>query len=283
MLGTTERTFEVAGHHYALVRADGPRAGHLARVRGAARRRARLAGGRLGLAAQRLPHLPEGGRRSRSSSAPAASAHPHEPPWTLTKDEDDKGREIDALHALALRMRGQGREDWPDLLRDARRPGLRRRGLARDRHSSSSARRDVSEPPGTQVLDFEEYTRLYREAWSDPSIRWLLSTVSSAMVFDDHDVHDDWNISAAWVEHMRELDWWDDHIAAALLELLGLPAPRQPEPARTRTRTSCSAAVRSAEGDAEHAAARVRAAGRPRRPTAAAGATAATWAARGSW
>ena len=28
----------------------------------------------------------------------------------------------------------------------------------------------------TQVADFEEYTRLYHEAWSDPDVRWLLST-----------------------------------------------------------------------------------------------------------
>ena len=65
-------------------------------------------------------------------------------------------------------------------------------------------RRDIRKPPGEEVADFEEYTRLYREAWSDPAIRWLLSTVSTSMVVDDHDIHDDWNISAAWVEDMRE-------------------------------------------------------------------------------
>ncbi len=58
-------------------------------------------------------------------------------------------------------------------------------------------------PPGHEVADFEEYTRLYREAWSDPDIRWLLATVPSTMIFDDHDVHDDWNISEAWVRDMR--------------------------------------------------------------------------------
>jgi hypothetical protein len=67
------------------------------------------------------------------------------------------------------------------------------------------------------VLDFEEYTRLYREAWSAPTIRWLLSTVSSAMVFDDHDVHDDWNISESWVAEMREHEWWEEHIKDGLM------------------------------------------------------------------
>ena len=78
-------------------------------------------------------------------------------------------------------------------------------------------RRDVSEPPGEEVADFEEYTRLYREAWSDPDIRWLLSTVPSVMVFDDHDVNDDWNISWRWVEEMRARPWWDARITGAFM------------------------------------------------------------------
>ena len=44
---------------------------------------------------------------------------------------------------------------------------------------------------------------LYREAWSQPSIRWLFSTIPSAMIFDDHDVHDDWNTSESWIRDMR--------------------------------------------------------------------------------
>ena len=36
------------------------------------------------------------------------------------------------------------------------------------------------------------------------------------MLFDDHDVHDDWNTSQAWVREMRAKPWWEEHIAAAL-------------------------------------------------------------------
>ncbi len=68
-----------------------------------------------------------------------------------------------------------------------------------------------------EVADFEEYTQLYRESWSDPDIRWLLSTVPSVMVFDDHDVNDDWNISWSWVEEMRAKSWWDDRITGAFM------------------------------------------------------------------
>ena len=47
-------------------------------------------------------------------------------------------------------------------------------------------------------------------------IRWLLSTVPSAMIFDDHDVHDDWNTSIDWVTEMREKAWWRKRIVGGL-------------------------------------------------------------------
>ncbi len=37
------------------------------------------------------------------------------------------------------------------------------------------------------------------------------------MIFDDHDVHDDWNISWAWVDEMRALPWWDERIIGAFM------------------------------------------------------------------
>jgi hypothetical protein len=32
------------------------------------------------------------------------------------------------------------------------------------------------------------------------------------MIFDDHDVSDDWNISSAWVEEMHQQPYWNDQI-----------------------------------------------------------------------
>ena len=69
--------------------------------------------------------------------------------------------------------------------------------------------------PGYQVADFEEYCALYREAWSEPTVRWLLSVLPTIMVFDDHDVHDDWNTSAAWREEFRAKPWWPSRITGA--------------------------------------------------------------------
>ena len=37
------------------------------------------------------------------------------------------------------------------------------------------------------------------------------------MIFDDHDVHDDWNISESWLEEMRATDWWDEHCIGAMM------------------------------------------------------------------
>ena len=154
-----------------------------------------------------------------------------EAPYTLTKDEDDRGRELDALHALSLRMQAQSVEDWPHslvLLGDQ----VYADEVSPETRDFIRSRRDSDQPPGEEIADFEEYTRLYREAWNYPTIRWLLSTVPSAMIFDDHDVHDDWNTSEAWVQEVREKPWWNERIVGAymsywLYQHLGNLAPAE--------------------------------------------------------
>ena len=79
----------------------------------------------------------------------------------------------------------------------ARRPGLRRRHLADgEAGCCKRRRRRPRNAPADQVVSFDEYTKLYLESWRDPEIRWLLSTVPSVMIFDDHEIIDDWNTSA---------------------------------------------------------------------------------------
>ncbi|MEU3455044.1 alkaline phosphatase D family protein [Micromonospora sp. NPDC006766] len=77
-------------------------------------------------------------------------------------------------------------------------------------------RRRPAGAPATQVVSFDEYTKLYLESWRDPEIRWLLSTVPSVMIFDDHEVIDDWNTSASWRADMREQPWWAERIRSGL-------------------------------------------------------------------
>ena len=141
---------------------------------------------------------------------------PHEEPYTLKKSEDQHGHGRDALYDLALRMKHQPEENLPDALlllgdqvyADEVSPGTR---------DVIRLRRDPEKPPGEEVADFEEYTHLYLDSWKDPVIRWLLYTVPSAMIFDDHDVHDDWNTSEAWVEKMRSKPWWEERIVGAFM------------------------------------------------------------------
>ncbi|MBE2999666.1 alkaline phosphatase D family protein [Nocardiopsis sp. HNM0947] len=82
-------------------------------------------------------------------------------------------------------------------------------------HLRASREEGHSSPEG-EVVDFGEYAELYRRAWSDPQVRWLLSTVPTLMVFDDHDVRDDWNTSAAWRRAMDELPWWPERVTHGL-------------------------------------------------------------------
>ncbi|WP_017605230.1 alkaline phosphatase D family protein [Nocardiopsis alkaliphila] len=70
--------------------------------------------------------------------------------------------------------------------------------------------------PVDEVVHYDEYAELYRQAWSDPQVRWLLSTVPTLMVFDDHDIRDDWNTSAAWRRSMDEHPWWRTRVTSGL-------------------------------------------------------------------
>ncbi|HLT85503.1 MAG TPA: alkaline phosphatase D family protein [Phototrophicaceae bacterium] len=79
-----------------------------------------------------------------------------------------------------------------------------------------AARRDITEEPGEELADYEEYAHLYRLAWGEPALRWLFSWLPSLMIFDDHDVRDDWNTSAAWRAQMEATSWWHGRIVAAL-------------------------------------------------------------------
>ena len=215
VLGRREPTFGVAGHHYALMRLEGLESGGFYEYEVA------LDGER------RWPppgdDLPPSAIRPLDRDKPldicfgsCRVALPHEPPYSHSKDRHEDGHEPDALRVLAKQMARSERSEWPELLFllgdqvyvDEGSP------LARAR---IRARRDTSRPPGEEVRDFEEYTWLYRESWEDPLIRWLFSTISSSMVWDDHDMNDDWNISRSWVEDMNRQPWWHERAVGGIM------------------------------------------------------------------
>jgi hypothetical protein len=231
ILGRAAPTFEVAGHHYGLVVIEGlaPGSEHeyqvaldgtacwplpgdgfppsVLRTLGEGRP-ARLAFGSCRVAEIALENLDRPARRERARRQAAA-------PDDATEEAKKEG--TDALAACAAMLPGFPRDCWPDVLLMigdqvyADEPGPATRRFIADHRAD---RRVASAPVG-EVADFEEYCALYREAWSDPAVRWLFSVVPTAMIFDDHDMQDDWNTSASWRRDRTAQPGWDEHLASA--------------------------------------------------------------------
>ena len=209
------RTFQVEDHHYALVRITGLEPGSYYEY-------SVMLDGQTVWPEESYPFPPPAiqtiapdGKLDLAFGSCRVAA-PHEPPYTLKRGLTTGRYERDALYALALEMCREPRETWPDALL------LLGDQVYADEVSAGTrdyirSRRDPDKPPGEEVATFEEYTHLYWDAWKDPAIRWLLSTVPSAMIFDDHDVHDDWNTSRDWLHAIRKQPWWHERIVGAFM------------------------------------------------------------------
>jgi hypothetical protein len=229
VLGRREHTFTVQGHHYALLCISGlePDTSTEYEVSLDGERRWPEPDSDYPASVIRTPAPRE---RLELAFGSCRVSVPHEPPHVLKREEDMQGRELDALAALGERMQSEPPQQWPDALlllgdqvyADELSPKVERR---------IAERAGTRAGPADQVADFEEYTWLYQESWADPPTRWLLSTVPTAMIFDDHDVHDDWNTSRQWVDAMRREPWWRERIVGAfmsywLYQHLGNLSPR---------------------------------------------------------
>jgi hypothetical protein len=213
VLGHRASTFCVEGHHYALVQLEDLQPGTVHPYQ------LRLDGHRVWPPADGRPdpviRTREGERQTRLIFGSCRVGSPQRVPYTHVPADHPEGLGVDALWAYSRQLQEAG-VDWPDgllLLGDQ----VYADDVSPEVAAFIRSRRDVREPPGSEIADFEEYAMLYRETWSDPDIRWLLSTVPTTMIFDDHDVTDDWNISQAWVEEMRALPWWQERITGAFM------------------------------------------------------------------
>ncbi|CAL9427784.1 hypothetical protein SUDANB120_01980 [Streptomyces sp. enrichment culture] len=211
--GGRARTFQIAGHHYAVVPVSGLTPGTTTAYE-------------VLLDGVRVWPLPDSGFPPSTITTPAVAGPGRAaPPVRITfgscrhaaPPADRHGPHgPDALDTLAARLAAYPDEPRPDVLL------LLGDQVYADQPSQETrqwlaARRDLRDPPGAQVADYEEYTRLYDESWRDPEIRWLLSTVPSLHMFDDHDVIDDWNTSAAWLAEMRAKPWWRERVLSGLM------------------------------------------------------------------
>jgi PhoD-like phosphatase len=214
--GVRQTTFGFAGHHYALVVIDGLEPGSVTeyQVHLDGQLRWPLAGSALPPSCIRT-HGPDSPVTVMFGSCRAAA--PHEPPYSLELDHDVRGKGVDALHAAGLRMLGQQPHQWPQLLlfigdqvyADESSPMTADR-IERERNGPN-------DPPEGFVANFEEYTWLYHESWTPEVVRWVLSVVPTAMIFDDHDMVDDWNISDTWVTDIKAQPWWPEHVIGGLV------------------------------------------------------------------
>jgi hypothetical protein len=231
-LGREAATFEVAGHHFALVVIDGlaPGSEHEYQVA--------LDGTIRWPKAPEIPETPETPETKETGGggfppsvlrtlSPAGSGRPIRlafgscrvtkvtPKSVREKAAYAKEANRDALAATAVRLRGTPRDSWPDALLMigdqvyADNPGPATRQFIRQRRGASV--------PAGEVADFEEYCALYREAWTESAVRWLFSVIPTGMIFDDHEVHDDWNTSASWRDLVGAKPWWRSRIEGAYL------------------------------------------------------------------
>ncbi|HYN28728.1 MAG TPA: alkaline phosphatase D family protein [Dermatophilaceae bacterium] len=200
-------TFAVQGHHYALVVLDGLEPGsdepYAVRL------------GPVPVWPPAGSDLPPPRIRTLDRSRPTTfafgscrTAAPHD-------DAGTRQHGVDALRAFALAL-AEGRVGWPDLV-----AFLGDQVYADDTPEEMqefiAARRSLEQPPGEEIRDFVEYAELYRLAWEDPTNRWLLSTLPSAMIFDDHDIRDDWNTSWSWHEEINRTSWWQERLQGGLV------------------------------------------------------------------
>ncbi|MDQ3609068.1 MAG: alkaline phosphatase family protein [Actinomycetota bacterium] len=215
VLDATARTFCVAGRHYALLELTGLTSG--AELPYTVRLDGEQAWPRAG-----DPFPPPvirtlgGGEELRVVFGSCRATFPHEPPWTLDPSDHERGQGIDALRALGLRLAGGQPEDLPHcllMLGDQ----VYADELSPHMCEVTAARQDPTGVPDDELGDFEEYAAAYHEAWGEPVIRWLLSTVPTAMIFDDHEIHAQWKISQGWMDGLRAEPWFDGHIADGLM------------------------------------------------------------------
>jgi hypothetical protein len=57
---------------------------------------------------------------------------------------------------------------------------------------------------GVHAADFAEYSYLYERAWTTSlTVRFMLAHVPTFLMFDDHELTDDWNFDVAWVRMLH--------------------------------------------------------------------------------
>jgi hypothetical protein len=240
VLGVTSPTFTLHGHHFGFVEltdlAPGSSQDYTVRANGEQ------------VWPESNSELPPSRIRTVDPDAPVRlvfgscrTSVPHDVQHNLTHG-------FDVLRCFANELRNTDTRNWPTAL------VLLGDQVYADKPPDAvldfvHERRGTDAPPQDELCDFAEFAELYRVAWSDPDVRWLLSTLPTAMIVDDHDLRDDWNTSQAWRDQMAQLPWWPQRVRGAIgaywiYQHLGNLSPSE------RADDELFAEVRSADGDA---------------------------------
>ncbi|HEY7051875.1 MAG TPA: alkaline phosphatase D family protein [Mycobacterium sp.] len=215
VLGHEAHTFEVEGHHFAIVCVQNldPETEHPYEVR--------LDGMKAWpppdyeFPPPRVRLMPRDGKLRLLFGSCRASA-PHRPPYTFQRWWHPKGKGIDVLHTYGMRMLRQPSALWPDALLML--GDQLYADQVNDTIKELVADREVHADGPVEVLeDFEEYCIGYWDAWTEPVVRWMLSTIPTSMIFDDHEINDKWNTSQAWLDEKRQTDWYETRIIGGLM------------------------------------------------------------------
>ena len=215
ILGCAAETFEVEGHHFALVCIDGlePDRQYPYDVR--------LDGERAWpppdypFPQPQIKLIPPG-RSVRLAFGSCRTSAPQRAPYTWRGLWHPKGKGVDALRAFGARMLNQPSSLWPEALlmlgdqlyADDVPDDIKEQVADREVHAGG---------PVEVLEDFEEYCIGYRDAWTEPMVRWILSTLPTSTIFDDHEINDRWNISAQWLAEMRQTSWYETRITGGLM------------------------------------------------------------------
>ncbi|GAT08997.1 alkaline phosphatase D family protein [Mycolicibacterium novocastrense] len=215
VLGSHADTFEVEGHHFAIVcvtdldpESEHPYEVHLDGEKAWPPKGYEYPQPRIRL-------MPRDGSLRLLFGSCRASA-PHHPPYTYQHWWHPKGKGIDVLRTYGMRMLRQPSALWPDAL--LMMGDQLYADQVNDTIKDLVADREVHANGPVEVLeDFEEYCIGYWDAWCDPVVRWMLSTIPTSMMFDDHEINDKWNTSQAWLDEKRQTDWYQTRIIGGLM------------------------------------------------------------------
>ncbi|MEV8378682.1 alkaline phosphatase D family protein [Kribbella sp. NPDC056861] len=207
VLGHRTRTWSVHGHHYALVLIEGlePASATPYEVHLDGEKVWPLADSPYGPSMIRTPRADGTFRLTFGSCRRSA-------PFD---EQGFKDFGPDALVALAQRMAPED-VDWPDavlLLGDQVYADDPSDAVLEKLRATHGDRQDSE--VADEIGNFEEYTWLYDDAWLNPAVRWLFSTVPLCMLLDDHDLRDDWNTSLTWRRWVTKQPWWHDRVVGA--------------------------------------------------------------------